>query len=112
MHPTKDVKKKSKNVILKKYQKQITVDFLKDFKKNIDTTFKINNTDSLLTYENTYIHLECTIGWWEAVKTTCEKYELHDLLSYYNNLNWMKSDAFDLELSHLLIANAIIKQKY
>ncbi|WP_242249242.1 FlaD/FlaE family flagellar protein [Bacillus cereus group sp. BfR-BA-01328] len=111
MHPTKDMRKKSKNVILKKYQKQITVDFLKSFKKNIDTNFEINSTDSLLTYENTYIHLECTIGWWEALKTTCEKYELHDLLSYYNNLNWMKSDAFDLELSHLLITNAIIKQK-
>ncbi|MFJ8528577.1 hypothetical protein [Bacillus sp. NPDC094106] len=111
MHHTKDMKKKSKNVILKKYQKQITLDFLKDFKKNVDTIFELDNADTLLTYENTYIHLECTIGWWEAVKTTCKEHDLHDLSDYYNNLNWMKSDVFDLELSNLLLTHDIIKQK-
>ncbi|MEC3272632.1 hypothetical protein [Bacillus thuringiensis] len=111
MKLTKGLRKKTKSVLLKKYQKQITVEFLHDFKKNLDSIFKIAESPESFTYENYYIHLECTIGWWEAVKKTCEKYELHDLLSYYNNLNWMKSDAFDLELSHLLITNAIIKQK-
>lgn len=111
MSTTKDKRKKNKSIIPNKYQKQITIDFLKTFKKNLDAIFNIDNSNTLPTYENTYIYLEGTVGWWQSVEETCEKYELHDLLSYYNNLNWMKSDAFDLELSHLLITNAIIKQK-
>ncbi len=89
----------------------MTIDFLKTFKKNLDAIFNIDNSNTLPTYENTYIYLECTVGWWQSVEKTCNEYDMNDLANYYNHLNWIKSDAFDLELSNLLLTHSILKQK-
>lgn len=86
-----------------RFTKEIMTYFLKEFVNIFSITEEV-------TYFDHVVYREGTNGWYEALKKMCINYELEDVLSYYDNLEWYDSDYFDSDFSDLLIGYGLIKE--
>lgn len=72
-----------------------------------DDTNLIPNSWDDYSYKNQISYFLCmaegTGGWLEAFKQACTQCDLTDILEYYNNLDWIRSDIFDDVLATKMI---------
>jgi hypothetical protein len=92
-------------------KKLLTKEFLKTFKDELDKVFHDGNEINLdkRNYINTYQHMEDTIGFEEALKTTCEEYNLVKAIYEYGN-NLLYDSDFDNEIMNVMIKKGVIKE--
>ena len=86
----------------------LTDEFLKTFKSEMDVIFKL---DDGATMWNSYLHLTSTGGFYEALKTACEKHNITKAIyEYACKLPWYHSDIFDDELVEIMVERGIIPE--
>ena len=96
--------------------KLITKEFLQTFKTELDYIFGgesslIHIPSDKRTYWNYYKNLDYTSGFYKALKTTCQKYNLEKAVyKYFQSRPWYISDYFDSELTELMYKLGIIEE--
>lgn len=96
---------------------QLTKAFISDFHEAVIETFKQNDRNQdrepfkyeSYTYYAWWLHMEGTGGYCQSFRQTCEKHELSEVLTYYNQLQWYDSDLFDSEVGDLLVHFGLVK---
>lgn len=87
-----------------------TNDFLKDLKKEMDHIFP-KDAEEKINYWSHYNWLEGTVGFYKALKKTCQKFdceeEIHDWLK---SLEWDEGDIMEDEIIKLMVSRGIIEE--
>lgn len=98
----------------KRKKNLMTKEFLQTFKQELDNVFnKEDDYQSLekRNYWNTYQYMEGTCGFYEALKLTCEKYDLTKAIyKYACKMPYYDSDWFDSEVTLLMVKLDVIKE--
>lgn len=74
-------------------------EFFLYFYTELRTLFSMDN----ITFENIEAGIESTIGWDEALKNACNKFNLSKEYNWYKNLNWDMSDKFDTKIGKKML---------
>lgn len=98
------------------FKNKFTKEIMKDFRKLVIDTFKQNDINQgrlPVDYENeTYyswwLFMEGTGGFYESFEYICNKYNLQEILEYYQTLPWYDSDLFDSEFGDLLVSYKLV----
>lgn len=85
---------------------RLTKGFAIDFLNKLNVTFDLIQPVSL----EYLIYFESTRGWVDAFKCACQKYNMEDVFSYYDKLEWYDSDLFDDEFASLIAEYGLIKK--
>lgn len=94
------------NKIPKRKLNLLTDEFLQDLKLEVKKIFK--NDDE--TYWGTYIYLEETGGFDDALKNVCEKYNVKNAIYDFCNSTWYDREWFTGEIVSLMKDRGIIEE--
>ena len=85
---------------------KLTKGFAIDFLNKLNVIFDLMQPLSL----EYLVYFEGTVGWVDAFKCACQKYNIEDVFAYYDKLEWYDSDLFDDEFGSLLVDYGLIKE--
>ena len=106
------VKKKHEETVddyeaLKQKIQQLSIEFLKDFKTELDKVFDLEEGT---TYQSHYVYLESTGGFEVALETASKKHGLtQEIFENHEEMDWETSDDFDHLIVKRMVELGIIK---
>lgn len=90
-------------------REKFTVEFLEEFKSNIDNEFINDRKPKNPTYWNYYQRKDNTGGFYKAFENTCEKQNELELLNFMQLLPYPDSDILYGDLTVMLYKNNLIE---
>lgn len=87
---------------------KFTIDFCKEFVRQLDLVFSDNRWNYEKTYWSFYSYHESTIGWHNAFDGTCRKFGVPEIIDYFDSLDWYDGDKFDAEFDEILCDLGVI----
>lgn len=105
------IRKFLKYTIPNRKRNLMTDAFLQCFKEELDKTFKLNPNAEDTTYYGSYFHISGTGGFYGALKTATDRFNLSkSIYVYAKNLPWYRRDLFDDLLLLLMVKKGIIRE--